>query len=341
MARTTPARAVDIARIFPELAPLARTTVRLHPRPGAPTADASSVGGPLLWPADEPWPTCPEHAGPWHVGYVPAEVRACRSVLTAGWGRSRDGRLSLTPQEREAVDRVGYTGRRLAQDGPVPLLAVLQLYARDLPEAGAGADLWPGPDGTDLLQVLWCPFEHGEDAIPDVRLFWRTASQVGPVLAEAPEPDVIGDDNHLPAPCVLHPEALTEYPAPLELPEELVARIEGWEAAEGLEHAYHFGLSVVHGWKLGGWGPWSFCDPWPMECPDCGGEVRPLLTVASGEWDGEGDWRPVEDSAPGASDVSVYPQQQEPTMITVGRASNLQIYRCTASVEHRPVSVLQ
>ncbi|GAA2417965.1 hypothetical protein GCM10010420_55450 [Streptomyces glaucosporus] len=68
MPRTTPPRPVDIAAVFPELAPLARTAVRLHPRPGAPTAADNSVGGPLLWPADEPWPTCPEHAGPWLAG---------------------------------------------------------------------------------------------------------------------------------------------------------------------------------------------------------------------------------------------------------------------------------
>jgi hypothetical protein len=44
--------------VFPELAPLARAAVRLHPRAGTPTAHDSSVGGPLLWPADQEWPTC-------------------------------------------------------------------------------------------------------------------------------------------------------------------------------------------------------------------------------------------------------------------------------------------
>lgn len=58
MTRTTPPRPLDIAAAFPELAPLARIAVRLHPRRGEPTVHESSVGGPLLWPADEPWPTC-------------------------------------------------------------------------------------------------------------------------------------------------------------------------------------------------------------------------------------------------------------------------------------------
>lgn len=64
MARTTPPRSVDVAAHLPELAPLARTAVRLHPRPGDPTPADSSIGGPLWWPAAEPWPTRDEHDGP-------------------------------------------------------------------------------------------------------------------------------------------------------------------------------------------------------------------------------------------------------------------------------------
>jgi hypothetical protein len=63
MVRTTPPRPVDIAAVVPGLAPLARTTVRLHPRPGEPTAADSSIGGPLLWPEGEPWPACAEWDG--------------------------------------------------------------------------------------------------------------------------------------------------------------------------------------------------------------------------------------------------------------------------------------
>ncbi|MFC8718960.1 hypothetical protein ACFUEL_16260, partial [Kitasatospora sp. NPDC057198] len=66
MPRTTPPRPVDIASLFPELAPLARRAVRLHPRAGAPSVRESSVGGPLLWPAGEEWPSCAgphEHGG--------------------------------------------------------------------------------------------------------------------------------------------------------------------------------------------------------------------------------------------------------------------------------------
>ncbi len=57
MTRTTPPRP-DVAAAVPELAAYARTATRLHPRPGAPGVGDSSVGGPLLWPAEEPWPVC-------------------------------------------------------------------------------------------------------------------------------------------------------------------------------------------------------------------------------------------------------------------------------------------
>ncbi|MFD8667671.1 hypothetical protein ACFV1U_20040, partial [Streptomyces microflavus] len=45
MSRTTPPRPVDVTAVFPQLAALARTATRLHPRPGAPTPHHSSVGG--------------------------------------------------------------------------------------------------------------------------------------------------------------------------------------------------------------------------------------------------------------------------------------------------------
>src|SRR3954468_3599301 len=61
MTRTTPPPRYDIAALFPELAPLAKQTIRLHPRPGPePPANASKLGGHILWPADEPWPLCIE-----------------------------------------------------------------------------------------------------------------------------------------------------------------------------------------------------------------------------------------------------------------------------------------
>ncbi len=89
MPRTTPPRPLDVTVLFPELAPMARTAVRLHPRTGTPTAADSSIGGPLLWPAEEPWPTCPDHDGPWHHGVAPDDVRLQRRILAEAWARPR------------------------------------------------------------------------------------------------------------------------------------------------------------------------------------------------------------------------------------------------------------
>ncbi|MFI6515464.1 hypothetical protein ACIBF1_07900 [Spirillospora sp. NPDC050679] len=64
MPHTTRPPIVDIAAEIPGLAAHARTAVRLHPRRGDPGPDDSSIGGPLRWPADEPWPFCDGPHGP-------------------------------------------------------------------------------------------------------------------------------------------------------------------------------------------------------------------------------------------------------------------------------------
>ena len=58
MTFATPEAPVNVEAAFPEFVGRARTTVRLHPRSGSPGPEDSSLGGPLLWPADEPWPVC-------------------------------------------------------------------------------------------------------------------------------------------------------------------------------------------------------------------------------------------------------------------------------------------
>ncbi|MEV6260244.1 hypothetical protein AB0M42_05710 [Streptomyces sp. NPDC051784] len=47
-----------ITSAVPGLAPYGRPAVVLHPTPGAPGVHDSSIAGPMLWPADEPWPHC-------------------------------------------------------------------------------------------------------------------------------------------------------------------------------------------------------------------------------------------------------------------------------------------
>ncbi|MFD4637297.1 hypothetical protein ACFWN2_08290 [Lentzea sp. NPDC058436] len=329
MARTSPPRPVDVARHLPGLAPLARTAVRLHPRPGAPTAADSSAGGPLLWPAGEPWPTCAVHADSFVEGASVSDVFARRRILTEAWARPRaQGVNLLTADEKVVVDRAD-EGTQVRQDGPMPMVPVAQLYARDVPGL-------PSPGSADLLQVLWCPLDHEDEGyVPSTVLRWRVAADVADPLAEAPLPAAV-DDNYLPQPCVLHPEVVTEYPAPHCLPRDLAARVHEWEEREGQKYQYE--LSVADGWKAGGHGPWSFSDPWPMSCPDCGADVEPLLTIASAEWDGGQSWQPVEDAE---AVHPPYPAAHEPTMVMIGRGYNLQLYTCAAAPEHGHVTNMQ
>lgn len=63
--RTTPKPVSDPLLRYPELKPLARVAIRLHPRFGdEPRPDESKLGGAFFWPAVEPWPQCPEHRLP-------------------------------------------------------------------------------------------------------------------------------------------------------------------------------------------------------------------------------------------------------------------------------------
>ncbi|MFJ7774476.1 hypothetical protein [Streptomyces yangpuensis] len=79
----------DVEAVFPELAGTAREVTLLYPRAGEPGPGDSSIGGPLLWPADEPWPMCaePDHykpldapVGPEPVAMVPVVQLYARDV---------------------------------------------------------------------------------------------------------------------------------------------------------------------------------------------------------------------------------------------------------------------
>ncbi|MFE5518049.1 hypothetical protein ACFQ9Q_10035 [Streptomyces virginiae] len=61
----------DVEAVFPELTGTAREVTLLYPRAGRPGPADSSIGGPLLWPADEPWPMCAE---PYHYKPLSAPV---------------------------------------------------------------------------------------------------------------------------------------------------------------------------------------------------------------------------------------------------------------------------
>ncbi|WP_127354163.1 hypothetical protein [Actinacidiphila soli] len=325
MTRTTPPRPLDVTAVFPELAMMARSVTRLHPRSGSPTVEDSSVGGPLLWPQDEPWPTCTRSHELYEVVELEA-VRASHHISVARWSRPEDE--PPTPEERAVFDRSGPKKIDSPYTDPVPLLPVAQLYARDVPGL-------PCPDGADLLQILWCPFMDHDDDIPAVRVRWRCADQVTAVLSPPPEPAVIELEDYWPAPCVLHPEQVTEYPAVNQLPAAVGARVRAWQEDTG--HRYNE-FAVAPGWKVGGWGvvPSDERDSAdPPRC-GCGAVAEPLFTVGLAEWNGHnaGGWRPVEDAD--ADDRRCYPPAGSQTTVDLGD-EELQIYRCPESYEHPPV----
>ncbi|MEU0129575.1 hypothetical protein [Streptomyces sp. NPDC006289] len=333
MTMTTPPRPLDVEALFPELAAFRGTTTRLHPRPGGPGVSDSSVGGPVLWPADEPWPVCTEVHGRGR-GRRPADIHRERRVLAAAWARDRP-----TDEERLLLDELRHEHRvpGITESAPLPLIAVAQFYRRDI------ADLPAGPDGSDLLQAFWCPFDrHGEGGYGmSLDLRWRRWWEVAEALTEPPRPEVVGFEGYVAEPCALHPEQVVTYPFAGLLPEELCARIDAWE--EGLEEAreeaedeepeppaYQYDLSIPPGWRVGGFASWHLTDPSPMDCRTCATPMELLVTIDSSEWDGgSASWIPQEENRRAPTFLSA-----TPTGVTVGRHGELNIFACPIDPNH-------
>ncbi|WNF31384.1 hypothetical protein RI138_22510 [Streptomyces sp. C11-1] len=347
MSRTTPPRPVDITAVVPQLAPLARPATRLHPRPGTPSPHESSIGGPLLWPADEPWPQCegPHEWDQLNEALAPDDVRLQRRIRAARATRPDDSTWTA-PYTIEEWMRYQRIEGGPWPEGPVALLPVAQLYARDIPSLRP-----PGQSEADLLQVLWCPFDH--PAHPEPALFWRSSADVTETLTAPPEPPVIQFPGYLPEPCLLAPEQITEYPNPMELSSELQRRLEDWRTWQAAGAAvapsyeptprtfYRNELSVAPGWKVGGWTRWGLTDPVPRLCPACGTEMDPLLTIASAEWNAVTlSWAPYEDQARPTPPLPA-PQPSNPTMLDLARGYDLQLHLCPASPDHPYTCLVQ
>jgi hypothetical protein len=205
-----------------------------------------------------------------------------------------------------------FGARELPHPTPNPMIVVAQLRAVDVP------DLWCPPDA-DLLQVLWCPFDHWQDhgSTPTVRLLWRRYDPSIPI-AEAPT-GLVDDRFFVPTPCVLHPEQISEYPDPEELPKDLAAETE--EIGDG--YTYGFELSTAPGWKVGGWPRW-IQEPSSTDCGTCGAEMTLVLTIDTAEHGG-GRWQPEEEAG-----LPTTPEYISPTNIVVGRWANLHFFVCPA-----------
>ncbi|MDG4786909.1 hypothetical protein O7626_13370 [Micromonospora sp. WMMD1102] len=286
--RATRPLPVDPVRFLPELASMARTTIRLHPHRGEPEAGDSSVGGPLLWPVTEEWPTC-------SVPYV-------------------------DPGDFE-VD--------LEHRRPVPLVPVLQLYQRDVAAL-------PFPDGKDVLQVLWCPFDHRDDrggTWPRPELYWRNeAATRAEGIGLTPNPPQDIPSGKVPQPCFVDPEQVTEYPYEDEdelrcLGDDRRLRLEDIKEQTGWSYQSH--LSVAPGVKVGGWPGWTQWPDWPT-CR-CGRRMDHLLTVSSDEYDVESGlrWAPVvmvrADIDPRTDSIS---RGFSPTDLRIGDMGGMYLFIC-------------
>ncbi len=344
MSPTTPPRPVDVTAVFPQLAPLARAATRLHPRPGSPSPQDSSVGGPLLWPADEPWPYCDgPHVPDGNPATSPQDVRLQRRIRAAAASRP-PVHPRFTPEEVAILERID-AGRPWPKS-PVAMLSVAQLHVRDIP--------LPRPPGrADLLQVLWCPFDHPPEPRPRTALFWRSAAAVTDVLTTPPEPSVVQFNGYVPKPSLLAPEQTTEYPHPLELTRELREQVQDWSTWQAAgaapdssyetapEEFYGNVLSIAPGWKAGGWTRWGLTDPVPRICPACDTGMNPLLTIASTEWDDSTrSWIPYEEQAH-ARPSTADPHPAAPAPVELAGGYDLQLYACPASPDHPHTDLIQ
>jgi hypothetical protein len=214
-----------------------------------------------------------------------------------------------------------------------PYVTVLQLRRADVPELGFPAD-------TDLFQLLWCPNDHEPLFGPVCRVYWRRSDEVEAPFRSA-SPPAVGDEDYLPAPCVLHPERVTEYLSPYELSEEALATIWAWERTVDAQAVYQYELSVAEGTKVGGHVRW-IQDPEIPRCPT-GHPMEHLLTVASAEFDGGSwpRWLAVEDD--GAWEAP-YPHRrsvQSAAGLMLGDMGSLYLFVCRACQDMPTASVAQ
>ncbi|MFB6676191.1 DUF1963 domain-containing protein [Streptomyces sp. NPDC056390] len=226
----------DLDDLIPELAALGRRTTLLLPKSGSPSVQESSLGGPMLWPVDEPWPSCGQ-PGHW------------------AW-----------PNEKGPA-------------GTIPMVPVIQLFARDVPELQF-------PEGMDVLQLVWCPLIHPQDqagaALP--KLYWRSETNVlaTGALRDIPAPqEGEYEEEFMPSPCTVSPTSVREYPnwdLPQELQQTLQPRIDELEERFGMEYTQ---LACALQNKVGGYPAWNQSPDWPA-CQR-GHHMEHLLSVTPEE----------------------------------------------------------
>jgi hypothetical protein len=218
---------------------------------------------------------------------------------------------------------------------PEPMVPVVQLRAADTAETRF-------PEGTDLLQVLWCPHHHRNlpgllpgFTGPAAKVIWRAA---GPLTEAITAPQATDDGSgFILEPCVVHPERIIEYPDIQDLPWPLESRVDEWEDGLGEEAGYDYrnDLSTAPGLKTGGWPYWPQT-PKPADC-DCGAGMSLLLAIPSSEH--LQSWTPLEDRAH-AAEPGYEAEFQNPTGFH-GARDVLLIFVCQQDPLHDVLIVLE
>jgi hypothetical protein len=275
-----------------------------------------------LWPAAEAWPTC---QGPHLVSVetpLPPEAAVhLRRPSAAVFEALRTAFPGFHGTRTDESGTVVLTTAEVSEPAGVPMVPVAQLLAADIPDLA-------GPPGADLLQVLWCPTEHGGSPGPRIHLRWRTAGEVTDPIAAAPERgDAPSQEYYRPRPCLLHPEQIVEYPWWEELPSEVGAAVRAFDDSREFGQDSYFAVSQAPGWKVGGHANWENTDLIPMTCDNCDQPMSLLLTIGSVESFGTDGWLPIEDAhlAPGKAG---WAGAHTPTGVVVGRNGSLRVFVC-------------
>ena len=156
----------------------------------------------------------------------------------------------------------------------IPHVPVLQLRVEDAPP-----NVPYFPD-SDLLQLLWCPRDHGTDRVKPAVVWRKRASVTGPTADPPPTDQAL--PGYVPVPCRVFPERVMEFPPEGLLPASVRARVARLDN-------YDVNLSTCPGMKVGGWPCWATQDQ-STACDHCRRPTDFLLAVSGAEW-GDASWK--------------------------------------------------
>lgn len=262
----TPKRPVNLLDLFPEVKAVQRQTLRLHPRySDEPAADATKLGGPFWWPANEAWPTCEV----FNIPYVPVLQLAAADAPTQVKFRPGSDLMQLLWSPREHPS-----------GGPKPVLVwrkradVKEPLALPPDTSAAFLSYVPVPCRTFPEKVFELPDWHTVKVTPlrDKIQAWKPDNGCNPVefyeeeLSAAPGTKVGGYPrwvgNPHPASCDVCKRGM-DYLLTIDARE--VGRSAGWDPPSGTKsHPNPAGLTLpepgsVHVYVC------RRCDDWPVK----------------------------------------------------------------------------